>query len=292
MYETAKVYQLGKTRTNKGVRVRHGAQERVFRLEFVSNQEFSDSEYQKWIDACNSAHTEMPTKETVSQKISDIREAMHYEYNEEDIHRIVEEKGRFRQNPFNYAMKKTQLMKERDAAFSRGDEEQARDVDRKIQELEERATELDRMRTSTISSISYINDRNRKRNVEEAEKAIMEELRANKGIKANDPFTRRSTKPRMNFRPSQPDDLMESPMPQVEIPIKPDTVPLVIIEGNETSKTVPSNAPATEDLFSAHDFDIKIDLEVPLPSKYQLITKIYNHKTSPTLLVLKYYHYR
>lgn len=29
------------------------------------------------------------------------------------------------------------------------------------------------MRTSTISSISYINDRNRKKNVEEAEKAIL-----------------------------------------------------------------------------------------------------------------------
>lgn len=36
--ETGKVYQLGPTRTNKGLRLRHGAQERVFRLEFVSNQ--------------------------------------------------------------------------------------------------------------------------------------------------------------------------------------------------------------------------------------------------------------
>lgn len=42
-----------------------------------------------------------------------------------------------------------------------------------LHDLEERAVELDKMRTSTISSISYINDRNRKRNVEEAEKAIM-----------------------------------------------------------------------------------------------------------------------
>ena len=36
--ETGKVYQLGPSRTNKGLRLRHGAQERVFRLEFVSNQ--------------------------------------------------------------------------------------------------------------------------------------------------------------------------------------------------------------------------------------------------------------
>lgn len=45
-----------------------------------------------------------------------------------------------------------------------------------MSELEDRANHLDKMRTSTISSISYINDRNRKRNVEEAEKAILVNL--------------------------------------------------------------------------------------------------------------------
>ena len=80
-------------------------------------------------------------------------------------------------------MRKTQLMKERDSAMARGDEEVARDLSQKISDLEERASELDKMRTSTISSISYINDRNRKKNVEEAEKAIMAEVKANKGKK-------------------------------------------------------------------------------------------------------------
>ena len=55
----------------------------------------------------------------------------------------------------------------------RGDEDEAAIIAQKLLELEERANELDKMRTSTISSISYINDRNRKKNVEEAEKAIL-----------------------------------------------------------------------------------------------------------------------
>jgi bisphosphoglycerate-independent phosphoglycerate mutase (AlkP superfamily) len=55
----------------------------------------------------------------------------------------------------------------------RGDDLEASRIQQKIQALEERAEELDKLRTSTISSISYINDRNRKKNVEEAEKAIM-----------------------------------------------------------------------------------------------------------------------
>ena len=66
--ETAKIYNLGSTRTNKGLRLkfgksesivssrhsvsfRYGDHERVFRLEFVSNREVSDSEFTRWRDA-------------------------------------------------------------------------------------------------------------------------------------------------------------------------------------------------------------------------------------------------
>ena len=48
--ETAKIYPLGKTRTNKGLRLKHGLQDRVFRLEFVSNSDFTDTEFMKWKD--------------------------------------------------------------------------------------------------------------------------------------------------------------------------------------------------------------------------------------------------
>lgn len=55
----------------------------------------------------------------------------------------------------------------------RGRVEEVSKIEQQLSELEERANQLDKMRTSTISSISYINDRNRKRNVEQAEKAIL-----------------------------------------------------------------------------------------------------------------------
>jgi len=54
-----------------------------------------------------------------------------------------------------------------------GKVEEVLKIEQQLSNLEERANHLDKMRTSTISSISYINDRNRKRNVEEAEKAIL-----------------------------------------------------------------------------------------------------------------------
>lgn len=171
--ETGKIYQLGNTRTNKGLKLRHGAQERVFRLEFVSNQEFTDSEFMRWKETCAFQGISLPTFDEIEQKLKDIKEALVYEFKEEDVDRIVKEKERFKQTPYNYAMKKAQLMRERDVANCRGDDDTATRLNQQLGQLEERASELDKQRTKTISSISYINDRNRKKNVEEAEKAIM-----------------------------------------------------------------------------------------------------------------------
>lgn len=262
--ETGKIYQLGGTRTNKGLKLRHGAQERVFRLEFVSNQEFTESEFSKWKETCALQGISMPTFDEVEQKLKDIREALVYEFKEEDIEKIVKEKERFKQTPYNYAMKKAQLMRERDAANCRGDDETASRLNQELSELEERASELDKMRTATISSISYINDRNRKKNVEEAEKAIMEEIKANKGKKVDDPFTRRSTKPRMVYKPDEED------VPAATVTTEKsgsqqigDTISS--INEKENGQEVKKKQ-STEDLFNAHDFDITIDLEVPIPN--------------------------
>ncbi|XP_020288201.1 RNA polymerase-associated protein RTF1 homolog [Pseudomyrmex gracilis] len=261
--ETGKIYQLGGTRTNKGLKLRHGAQERVFRLEFVSNQEFTDSEFFKWKETCALQGISMPTFDEVDQKLKDIKEALVYEFKEEDIEKIVREKERFKQAPYNYAMKKAQLMRERDAANCRGDDETASRLNQELSELEERASELDKMRTATISSISYINDRNRKKNVEEAEKAIMEELKANKGKKIDDPFTRRSTKPRMVYKPEDESDTVT--MVLVNDKVSPHPTGDSVSTANDKENGQDSKKKqSTEDLFNAHDFDITIDLEVPI----------------------------
>uniref|UniRef100_A0A1A9ZR98 Plus3 domain-containing protein n=1 Tax=Glossina pallidipes TaxID=7398 RepID=A0A1A9ZR98_GLOPL len=255
--ETAKIYNLGKSRTNKGLRLKHGTQERVFRLEFISNQEFTESEFIKWKDICAQQNVPMPSMAVVERKLKDIKDAMNYEYKDEDVDKIIEEKNRFRNRPTNYAMKKTCLMKERDAAMLRGDYEIARELSQKIEELESRASELDKRRSSSISLISYINDRNRKRNVEDAEKAIMEEARANKGLRISDPFTRRITQPRMGFKQSE--------KKEDELPIKE---PIIFTEPpkkqSELIETSKGNDKKNYNLYTLHDFDIDLDVSVPV----------------------------
>ncbi|KAJ4436270.1 hypothetical protein ANN_18901 [Periplaneta americana] len=88
--ETGKIYQLGNTRTNKGLKLRHGAQERVFRLEFISNQDFTESEFMKWRETCALQGISMPTHDELELKLKDIKEAMIYEFKEEDIEKASE----------------------------------------------------------------------------------------------------------------------------------------------------------------------------------------------------------
>ncbi|XP_063543338.1 RNA polymerase-associated protein Rtf1 isoform X1 [Cydia strobilella] len=275
VYETAKVYNLGNTRTNKGLKLRHGTQDRVFRLEFVSNQEFTDGEFQKWHKAIKDANKKPPTMDFVRTKILEVKEALMYEFKEEDVEKMVQEKDRFRSHPTNYAMKKTQLMKERDVAQLRGDEEIVFDLNAKIQELEERANHLDKTRTSSIQSISYINNRNRKMNVESAEKAIMEEVKAMKGKKIDDPFTRRHTKPVMNFKSHQggrAQELMrneEAAAEEMKQRAEEEKAAREIQERERLEHNPDSERPKTQStdnasLYSLHDFDISIDLDLPV----------------------------
>lgn len=275
--ETAKIYQLGSTRTNKGLRVKHGNQDRVFRLEYVSNQDFSDTEFAKWKETLAIEGSTLPTVEDINRKAKDIQVALNYHYKEDDVETIVKEKERFKKNPHNYAMRKTQLLKNKEMAEQNGDEEMAHHLKVELEKLEERAKELDKLRTSTISAISYINVRNRQRNIQEAEKAIIEEARINKGMVHDDPFTRRRCAPTLVTKSREPainSEMLkkiaeqrkaEEAKQQAEEHQKNQEPEKVSVE-KKTSAPVTNTKLPDEDLFNYHNFDIKIDLEVPLSS--------------------------
>ncbi|KPP74463.1 RNA polymerase-associated protein RTF1-like [Scleropages formosus] len=266
--ETAKVYQLGSTRTNKGLQLRHGSDTRVFRLEFVSNQEFTDNEFMKWKEAMIVAGMQIPTLDEITKKEQAIKEALNYKFNDKDIEDIVKEKDRFRKAPPNYAMKKTQLLKEKAMAEESGDGERVKQIQDQLNELEERAEALDRQRTKNISAISYINQRNRSWNIVESEKALVAEGQNSKNQQM-DPFTRRQCKPTMvsNARdPSVHAAILAHLNQKYGSGSGQDNVLDKNKQGQPSQKdkdVTKTTSDLSEDLFKVHDFDVKIDLQVP-----------------------------
>ncbi|KTF75711.1 hypothetical protein cypCar_00021328, partial [Cyprinus carpio] len=264
--ETAKVYQLGSTRTNKGLQLRHGNDTRVFRLEFVSNQEFTENEFMKWKEAMISAGMQFPTLDEIAKKEQSIKEAVNYKFNDKDIEDIVKEKDRFRKAPPNYAMKKTQLLKEKAMAEESGDGEKVKVLQGQLNELEERAEALDRQRTKNISAISYINQRNRSWNIVESEKALVAEGQNSKNQQM-DPFTRRQCKPTMvsNARdPSVHAAILAHLNQKYGSGSGQDNSQQANKQGLPSQKDRDVTKPTSdlsEDLFKVHDFDVKIDLQ-------------------------------
>uniref|UniRef100_A0A671QS04 RNA polymerase-associated protein RTF1 homolog n=1 Tax=Sinocyclocheilus anshuiensis TaxID=1608454 RepID=A0A671QS04_9TELE len=261
--ETAKIYQLGSTRTNKGLQLRHGNDTRVFRLEFVSNQEFTESEFMKWKEAMISAGMQFPTLDEIGKKEQSIKEAVNYKFNDKDIEDIVKEKDRFRKAPPNYAMKKTQLFKEKAMAEESGDGEKVKVLQDQLNELEERAEALDRQRTKNISAISYINQRNRSWNIVESEKALVAEGQNSKNQQM-DPFTRRQCKPTMvsNARDPSVHAAILAHLNQKYGSGSGQDNSQQANKQKDKDVTKP-NSDLSEDLFKVHDFDVKIDLQVP-----------------------------
>uniref|UniRef100_A0A8C6WQB6 RNA polymerase-associated protein RTF1 homolog n=1 Tax=Neogobius melanostomus TaxID=47308 RepID=A0A8C6WQB6_9GOBI len=206
--ETAKVYQLGTTRTNKGLQLRHGGDTRVFRLEFVSNQEFTDNEFMKWKEAMMAAGMQVPTLDEITKKEQSIKEAMNYKFNDKDI--------------------------------------------------------------EDVSLDFYINQRNRSWNIVESEKALVAEGQNSKNQQM-DPFTRRQCKPTMvsNARDPSVHAAILAHLNQKygsgSQPDAPNSENNKLGEtGNLKDGDIPKpNTDLSEDLFKVHDFDVKIDLQVP-----------------------------
>merc|ERR1719270_2873609 len=100
-------------------------------------------------------------------------------------------------------MFKSRLTREKEIAAANGDDEKAKQLEDQLTELEERAEELDKKRTSSIATVALINDRNRKANVSKAEEAIRQEIirKQMEGEESN-PFVRRKCNPRMVTKPS------------------------------------------------------------------------------------------
>merc|ERR1712025_1010209 len=131
-------------------------------------------------------------------KSKEIKQALNYSFTSEDVDKMVAQKEKFQRNPVNYAMHKARLIKDKDIAVANGEDVRAKEMEAKLNELEERAEELDKKRTHTISSVSLINDRNRKANVSKAEQAIEIEIERKKreGVESN-PFKRKACLPRL-----------------------------------------------------------------------------------------------
>lgn len=57
-------------------------------MEFISNQEFTESEFVKWKDLCHMNRIPLPTLDELEMKGKDIKAALAYQFKEEDVEKV------------------------------------------------------------------------------------------------------------------------------------------------------------------------------------------------------------
>lgn len=247
--ETAKVYELStKSRTNVGLKLRHGAAERVYRIEFISNKDFTETEFTKWKETMEKYKESLPMKNKIMEKKKDIASAISFKLDEQGMNQVLKEKMKFRKNPFNYAVKKTELLKVKETAMMEGDVAKVREVTASLDQLEERADYLDKKRTSNLAVLKRINERNRKLNEMNAEIAAKIEVEEMKKEGAN-PFVRRHSRTILHKVLAN-----NNPKPSAPMPVIAETRPSPQKEKTTETKEVMS-------MYNVHDFDLGLDLK-------------------------------
>ena len=102
----------------------------------------------------------------VAEKQKAIQYALNYKFSNADVEKMLKSKEKFSKGPRNLAVHKAKLQREKITAETNGDAKLVEEVEQKLAELEERAEDLDRKRVGTLSNITFINDRNRRQNIE------------------------------------------------------------------------------------------------------------------------------
>lgn len=165
-------YRFGNTKTNLSLLLQHGGNERAFRMEYISNQPFTASEYEKWRDEAVQNEVSLPTLHEAERKAKAIEDAANYQHSLEDTRKIIEQKRKFGAAPTNFATRKEILRREMSVAEEKGEEENLARLKEQWANLEAAEMELYRTSQAALKSISSINQRNRKTNQEKIDKAV------------------------------------------------------------------------------------------------------------------------
>jgi len=192
--ETAKVYNVEGKRTNKGLKMRHGADQRVYRLEFISNQAFEQKEWIQWLTSMRSKNVPLPTLDQIERKKKEIERYKNYTLSSIEIDYMVKEKQRFSNAPTNYAMEKNRLMMMKADADEQGNLSRAKEIQREVDELDAKADDIEHTRNQKLSAVALINQKRRN----EMKQNFLNPNKINYDpIRQDDPFTRKSNRTKM-----------------------------------------------------------------------------------------------
>mmetsp|Transcript_39644 Transcript_39644/g.64304 ORF Transcript_39644/g.64304 Transcript_39644/m.64304 type:complete len:602 (+) Transcript_39644:99-1904(+) len=252
--EVAKMYQVGESYTNKGLVLRgmsmtNRSEERVYRMDTISNKLFTEEELSKFQAICIHHQYESITPEDIKKRVAQIKDAENYIHKPAEIDAILKAKEEMGVKPRNLTTEKANLVSQRDEAWSVKDMETYQRISEEIDRLDKQVRISSKKRTAQLESTASINERNRKLELQYQEERDKQSLNSKKDgvVKTHDPFSRRPCRPATVLVVSKTamEDHDRSPNPS------PTPLPLITNGSSQTSQDTlnpnPSPSPSPID---------------------------------------------
>ncbi|KAF9161976.1 RNA polymerase-associated protein rtf1 [Actinomortierella ambigua] len=194
-----KLYTMGQTRTNVTLILRHGAAERPFTMDNLSNQPFTHDEFRRFEVQMTQDKLEMVDIDQVERKKKDIQHARDYVMTDKEIEDMIALKRAMNQGKLNPIVHRN-ILEQQKSTFQT--EEEIEEAERQLQQLRQQEVAAKDRRSDQLDVWARLNERNRTINRTEGRQAEGRQATARKQRSAAgkdnfDPFARLRTIPKM-----------------------------------------------------------------------------------------------
>ncbi|KAM1353641.1 hypothetical protein PS1_033446 [Malus domestica] len=166
----------------------------------VSDSPPQENEFEQWFKEVRRTAGQMPSKQEVLEKKEALLKSNTFIYSATTVKQMLQEK-KASARPVNIAVEKERLRRQLDVAESKGDEEEAKRIKTRLQELE--ASRQTQGKDSKAIRLAEMNRKNRVENFKNASGLKPVNMNLKSGEAGYDPFSRRWTQSR-NYYVARP----------------------------------------------------------------------------------------
>ncbi|KAK7683685.1 hypothetical protein QCA50_013061 [Cerrena zonata] len=167
-----KPYKINERTVNQVLELRHGSAVRTWSMDKVSNASFSEREYDRLVRVYEAEKLKVPTKRQLEKKAEQLHKLSTQPMTESDINAILLRKSQLASNKLTgtaLTMERSRLAQARTLAYRRQDQEEVKQLDERIAELDltiESERKGRREESSVEDLLAKVNERNRRANAE------------------------------------------------------------------------------------------------------------------------------
>eukprot|EP00331_Platyophrya_macrostoma_P024191 CAMPEP_0176451292 /NCGR_PEP_ID=MMETSP0127-20121128/27738_1 /TAXON_ID=938130 /ORGANISM="Platyophrya macrostoma, Strain WH" /LENGTH=503 /DNA_ID=CAMNT_0017839297 /DNA_START=107 /DNA_END=1618 /DNA_ORIENTATION=+ len=198
-----KKYIIETKETTKYLILKHAKREIVYKMSHISNSEFVESEFNKWILKLEKYSLKLPSLSRIKQKYQELKNAINYRYSDEEINNMVLERlEEKRRKGEMFTINEIELLENKlnDIEFrlhhNPGDIEARREKEKLMAEIaKHKKMHASAKKESTQDTIDQINEKNRRLQAEKDMKLAAYKNKLQKQAESFNPFNRKDCRP-------------------------------------------------------------------------------------------------